>query len=64
VSESGLLTIVRSWARDSELFVREALGVETISAQQREACKELSMLVNSKIKLADGSKMTERVVPQ
>ena len=60
MSESGLLTIVRSWARDSELFVREALGIDSISNQQVEACKELSLLVNSKIKLADGEKMTER----
>ena len=60
MSESGLLTIVRSWARDAELFVREALGIDTISNQQVEACKELSLLVNSKIKLADGEKMTER----
>lgn len=60
MSESGLLTIVRGWARDSELFVREALGVDTISNQQVEACHELSLLINSKIKLADGEKMTER----
>ena len=60
MSESGILTIVRSWARDFELFVREALGVDTISNQQVEACHELSLLVNSKIKFADGEKMTER----
>ena len=60
MSDSGLLTIVRSWARDFELFVREALGVDSISNQQVEACHELSLLVNSKLKLADNEKMTER----
>lgn len=58
--DQSLLTAFRSWARDEEKFVREALGVDTITSQQVQACKELSFLINSKIKFADGEKLTER----
>jgi len=52
------------WRESMEAFVEEALGVDgkrgwSISTQQREACREVSKLVNAKIKRLYNHPMTE-----
>ena len=56
------------WAEDPVAYVREALGVDGvpgdmknpgISTQQKDGLEKLGKLVNSKIKLSEGRKLTE-----
>ena len=50
--------IIRSWAESPERFVEEALGVKTVTTQQREGCEEMRRLVWGKIKRAEGLPMS------
>lgn len=50
--------LIRRWASDPELFVREGLRVKRISKQQLEGLRELKKLVVARLKLADGAKLT------
>ena len=51
--------IIRKWAKDPELFMREALKVPALTTQQRDACEELRKLVWAKIKAGTGAKLTD-----
>lgn len=52
------VAIIRSWAKSPLRFAEEALKVKFLSSQQRNAFEELRKLVWSKIKLAEGAKLT------
>ena len=47
--DAVLSNLIRRWAEDPELFVREALKITTISTQQKHALNELRKLVWAKI---------------
>lgn len=44
--------LIADWSVDAEKFVREAIGHEKISKQQKKFLQELSFLVNAKIRVA------------
>ncbi|KKL90958.1 hypothetical protein LCGC14_1899450, partial [marine sediment metagenome] len=50
---------VLKWSEDPALFIKEALGVEMLSTQQREACEAVRSLVWAKIKVGCGMKTTD-----
>jgi len=50
---------IRRWSRDPALFIREALGIESLSTQQKEACDAIRSLVWAKIKVGLGQKTTD-----
>ena len=50
---------VRRWAKDPEVFIKEALGVASLSTQQREACVAMKDLVWAKIKVGMGQRTTD-----
>ena len=63
MSEEKAIQVVKSWAHNPAKFVQEAIleprGLnERPTAQQMQALDEVRKLVNAKIKLADGDKLT------
>ena len=51
--------VVRAWAKNAELFVRQALKVKQITAQQRELLDAVTKLVWAKINLAEGKRQSD-----
>lgn len=59
-----LARLIKRWKDSLEKFVEEAIGVNAsnglaLSTQQRQACQEVSKLVNAKRKRLNGKKLTE-----
>lgn len=58
--ESGqAVEVVRRWSKDPARFMREALGIRTLSTQQKDACEAVRSLVWAKIKVGLGKKTTD-----
>ena len=51
--------VVRGWSKNAHLFVREALKVKQVTAQQRELLDAVTNVVWAKIKLSEGKKLTD-----
>ena len=52
--------LVDEWSKNANLFVEEALGIKTLTFQQRQAFDELTSLVWSKIKKSEGQALTAK----
>ena len=46
-----LISSFAEWRLDLYGFVKDVLGVEHVSNQQKEACREISLIVSAKTKL-------------
>ncbi len=57
--DSSHVSLMRRWAFDPFLFVDQALRVPKITTQQRDALIQVKKLVNAKIKLSKGEKLTD-----
>ena len=56
--ETSDVNVIRRWAKDAELFVREALKTRNISSQQKSMYAEMTELVWAKIKAGEGKPLT------
>jgi len=60
VSISSASDAIRRWSKDPEIFIREALGIKSLTTQQRDACLAIKDLMWAKIKVGTGKKTTDR----